>query len=423
VFDEGLILFDVLPVNDAPTNSLPAPPTVDEDGAVTITGLGVTDVDAAGGDNRMQVTLSVQHGTLTLGQTTGLTFSDGIGTGDATMTLPGDLAAVGAALGSLTNTPLANFNGEDSLRIVSNDLGNFGAGGPLTDTDELAITINAVNDAPIALDDTASTTDQAPVTIDVLANDTDAELPDDVLTIVAVGTPSPNAGSVAISGGKLIYIPTANTQDPVTFTYMIRDQAGAESTATVTVNVQDITQPQVSDVLIHFGDQTYSLLNNPDRVLSWVNINAIEVVFSEDVQVDRDDLALTGLNVSNYAVSGFQYDSGSHVARWTLLSPLDVDLVLLNLDGDSPDGVADLTGNFLQGGDLSRTLKILAGDFNGDGAVTSADAVGIRNQFAVYLPNDQSPSIFADLNGDGVVDVNDYIQLRGRVGRRFPTSR
>src|SRR5690606_5265730 len=107
------------------------------------------------------------------------------------------------------------------------------------------------------------------------------------------------------------------------------------------------------------------------RVLPWVNINAIEIIFSEDVHVDRGDLALTGLNVSSYAVSSFRYDANSHAARWTLLSPLDVDLVLLTLDGDSPDGVADLTGNFLQGGDFARTLKILPGDFNGDGGVAS----------------------------------------------------
>lgn len=37
------------------------------------------------------------------------------------------------------------------------------------------VTVNAVNDPPVAQDDTPSTLQNAPVTIDVRANDTDAE--------------------------------------------------------------------------------------------------------------------------------------------------------------------------------------------------------------------------------------------------------
>ncbi len=45
---------------------------------------------------------------------------------------------------------LANvgFSGGDSLSIITSDLGNSGAGGTLTDTDSIAITVNAVRAAP-----------------------------------------------------------------------------------------------------------------------------------------------------------------------------------------------------------------------------------------------------------------------------------
>ncbi|MGQ0598680.1 tandem-95 repeat protein, partial [Aquabacterium sp.] len=44
----------------------------------------------------------------------------------------------------------ANYNGAASLTILTSDLGNTGSGGTLTDTDVVAITVNAVNDAPVA---------------------------------------------------------------------------------------------------------------------------------------------------------------------------------------------------------------------------------------------------------------------------------
>ena len=45
--------------------------------------------------------------------------------------------------------PTANYNGAASLQIVTNDQGNTGSGGALSDTDTVAITVNAVNDAPV----------------------------------------------------------------------------------------------------------------------------------------------------------------------------------------------------------------------------------------------------------------------------------
>ena len=82
----------VTAVNDAPANTVPAAQTTNRNTAkVFSTGnsnlISVTDVDAAGGT--MQVQLVSTNGATTLSTLTGLSFSVGDGTADATMTFTG----------------------------------------------------------------------------------------------------------------------------------------------------------------------------------------------------------------------------------------------------------------------------------------------------------------------------------------------
>ena len=76
------------------------------------------------------------------------------------MTFQGTIAAINAALDGMSFAPTANYNGAATLTIVTNDLGNTGAGGPLTDTDTVNITVNAVNDAPVNSVPAAQTTNE-----------------------------------------------------------------------------------------------------------------------------------------------------------------------------------------------------------------------------------------------------------------------
>jgi VCBS repeat-containing protein len=147
----GSVAISILGANDAPTISAPASQTVNEDAALAFSSAGgnaitVADVDA--GSAPVRVTLTVNNGALTLSQTTGLTFTVGDGTGDATMTFTGALADINAALNGLTYAPHANFSGNSTLQIAVNDLGNSGSGGPLSATHNVNITVSAVNDAP-----------------------------------------------------------------------------------------------------------------------------------------------------------------------------------------------------------------------------------------------------------------------------------
>ena len=149
------ITITVAAVNDAPVNTEPGAQATDEDTALTFSSgtgnaLSVADVDVAetaGG--KLEISLGVSHGTLTLGSIAGLSFSAGDGSADAGMTfrgLPGD---VNAALEGLVYSPTPNYFGSAVLTVSTSDLGNTGSGGAKTDTDTVSITVRPVNDAPV----------------------------------------------------------------------------------------------------------------------------------------------------------------------------------------------------------------------------------------------------------------------------------
>ncbi len=137
-------------VNDRPQVVVPAAVSVDEDMSLTITGVSISDVDGADptGSNLAEVTLSVEHGVITLFDSTGLTFVTGDGSEDALIVARGTLVDLNAAIASLTYRPASDFQGADTLQVDADDLGNTGAGGSLVGTGSLLIEVQAVNDAP-----------------------------------------------------------------------------------------------------------------------------------------------------------------------------------------------------------------------------------------------------------------------------------
>ena len=145
--DSKSVAITVAAVNDAPVLTVPGAKTVDEDTLLSITGISVADVDAA--SSSVKITMSVANGHLTLAQTTGLTFTVGDGTSDASMMFTGTVTNVNAALATVNYLGNANYSGSDTLTISVDDQGNTGSGGAKTDSKSIAITVAAVNDAPI----------------------------------------------------------------------------------------------------------------------------------------------------------------------------------------------------------------------------------------------------------------------------------
>ena len=140
-----------------------------------------------------------------------------------------------AADGSFTFSPVGAF---DSLAVGDTATEAFTYS--LTDDNGTAtatatITIDGVNDAPVADDDAAATAFETAVAIDVLDGDTDVDA-GDVLTIDAVGAAA--NGTTEIVGGQVVYTPNAGFADATdSFTYTVSDGNGGIDTATVTVTV------------------------------------------------------------------------------------------------------------------------------------------------------------------------------------------
>lgn len=141
--------FSVEAVNDAPVNSLPAAITADEDIGVIIAGISVSDIDADSGN--MTVTLSVEHGVLSVINPSAITVENN---DTAAIVLTGTQAAINTALtAGIRYTSDAHFYGDDTLQMLTNDNGNNGTGGAKTDSTQTSITVSPQPDIPvIALD-------------------------------------------------------------------------------------------------------------------------------------------------------------------------------------------------------------------------------------------------------------------------------
>jgi VCBS repeat-containing protein len=140
--------------------------------------------------------------------------------------------------GSFSYVAAANYNGADSFTYVTRD-----AVGATTPPTMVTLSVAAVNDAPVANPDAAAVINNRSVTLDVLANDTDVDA-GDTRTITGISATA-LGGSVSLVDGKLVYAADADAFDLLpagatvvdSFTYTVKDAAGAASTATVQVTV------------------------------------------------------------------------------------------------------------------------------------------------------------------------------------------
>lgn len=130
--------------------------------------------------------------------------------------------------GTFTYTPVADFNGGDGFVYeVCDDLG-------ACDTASVSITVDAVNDAPVAGDDVATTGEGAAVTVDVVGNDSDVD--GDELSVTNLGSAG-NGGVVDNGDGTVTYTPVQGFTGTDVFSYTANDGIVDSATATVTITV------------------------------------------------------------------------------------------------------------------------------------------------------------------------------------------
>ncbi|HEY3404580.1 MAG TPA: Ig-like domain-containing protein, partial [Ohtaekwangia sp.] len=153
------------------------------------------------------------------------------------------------ANGSFTYTPAAEFNGSDSFTYHVTD-------GTLSSAVvTVTITVNLVNDLPVAANDNATTDEDTPLTIDVVANDTDIDSNVDPASVAIVGNPANGSVTVDAVSGEITYTPAADFNGNDSFTYTVEDESnGTSNTATVNITVTPVND--APDVLADAAETT-----------------------------------------------------------------------------------------------------------------------------------------------------------------------
>ncbi|MBB1304107.1 Ig-like domain-containing protein [Pseudoalteromonas sp. SR43-5] len=207
-----------------------------------------------------------------------------------------DIGSVSVVGNQIQYTPAADNNG---LATVSYTVSDNNGG---TNTATVAITITAVNDVPVANNDTATMAENAaPILINVLANDSDED--GDSLTISAV---SADIGSASVVGNQIQYTPAANTNGLATVTYTVSDNNGGTNTATVAITITEVNDAPVASV------QSFSISENA------TDGDIIGTVSASDIENQTLTYSLTGGDTAS-----FEINSSSGVLSTVGESPFD----------------------------------------------------------------------------------------------------
>jgi CSLREA domain-containing protein len=208
------VTITVNPVNDAPSFSKGPDQTVNEDaGAQSVSGWA-TDISAGpANENTQSLTFSVSNDNH-------------------------DLFSVQPSVsptGTLTFTPAPDASGSATVTVFLTD-----SDGATSPSQPFNISVSAVNDAPVAHDDSRSVNEDQTLNVDapgVLSNDTDI----DSANLTAVKVTDPAHGTLTLnSNGSFTYTPDANFNGSDEFTYTASDGTDNSNVATATITVDPV---------------------------------------------------------------------------------------------------------------------------------------------------------------------------------------
>ena len=276
---------------------------------------------------------------------------------------------------TIAYVPDPNFNGSDNFTYTIED--TVGA----TDSATITVTVNPLNDLPVAVDDSAATTQDDSIDIYVLANDT--ELDGETLTVTS--TTQGSIGAVTNHGSYVTYQPDPAVTGQDTFDYTVSDgQPGSTDSATVTVDIAPKIPPvasftfSVSGLTVDFtdtssdpdgsidawswdfGDGNTSTAQNPSHVyasdgqytviLTVTDNHGLTDQASQPLSMISAPDALTATPVTVDSVeltwsdkstieTGFEIDrSPGGAGAWTNIGIIGADVTTFNDNADLTDG-------------------------------------------------------------------------------------
>lgn len=169
--------------------------------------------------------------------------------------------------GDLQYAPAPNFFGVETFQYQIED-GNGGLA-----TAVVTVSVTAINDPPVALDDVYTVVKGAEAILSPLDNDSILPDTNESLTITNIGLPTAGGGVQIDTGNQQVIYqpPSAEFVGTETFTYQLSDGNGGSAEAVVTVNIEDynprMIAGSVGDAAGHFplGGLAVSLSGATDQ--------------------------------------------------------------------------------------------------------------------------------------------------------------
>ncbi len=314
--------------------------------------------------------------------------------------------------GSFTYAPEADFFGIDTFTYLVFDGIEYSA--PAT----VSIVVAAVDDDPLAVDDSYRTAVNAALTVTapsgVLANDSDAE----GSSLIAILVSGPTHGTLALEeDGSFVYTPEADFRGVDSFTYMASDGTLTSGTATVVLTVNSLPQTAAD-----------SYVTNEDTILV---ANAAEGVLANDSDADGDTLTVRlaagpshgtltlnpdGSFAYTPAANFFGTDSFTYVADDGLEDSAQTTVTItVNAMDDAPLAVDDsyrtAVGETLI---VSAESGLLVNDSDDDGATLVASLLSNPTNGTLTLNSDGSFTYVPEVNFHGV-DSFTYLASNGTL--------
>ncbi len=345
--DSVVVLINILPVNDAPVAINDSASTPENTQVILFPLLNDSDPI----DNS-----SLDPGSVTV------------------VTNPANGSFVVNANGTISYTPNNGYTGMDSLEYRVCDTGVPLPGACATAW--IFITVDPVNDPPVAIDDIITTGIDIPASIDVIVNDSDPE--NDNLTVSIISNPS--NGTITLLGSTITYTPATGFCGQDSFEYRICDDGTPIECDSATVTINVVPQDDDNDLLANHYE-TLTRNTDGDGLNDYL-----------DVDSDND-----GISDSTEA----QPIGGTGICDPRALD-FDGDLIPDYLDQDSdndciPDWVERLGTNIAPTGNDS--------DNDGIDDAYDVDNGGVLINDPVDTDNDGSPDYRdTDSDGDGIPD-------------------
>lgn len=316
-----------------------------------------------------------------------------------------------AANGSYTYTPGAAAQALNNGQTANDVFTYIASDGTASDTATLTITVTGLSGAPNAVDDTASTNEDASVSGNVLTNDTDAE--NDPLTVTNPGTYAGTYGDLNLAAnGSYTYTPNAFADGLAAgesandvFSYTATD-GGSSDTATLTVTVTGLNDAPTIDAGGTDADGEVSELpdGDPDEGTA---------IHSDSGTIAFDDLDLSDTHSASFTPQG-----GGYLGTFTL-DPVDQTGDSVGWDFTVSDAALE---NLSEGEVVTQTYTVTIND--GHGGTTTQDVtitlngagVGTGPQTVWYIDNSAVGSANLGTQADPFTSIAAFNAAQSTVG-------